>query len=211
MTSHQSRPAPLNGSSSISEQALFPEFNNAGQPTDRLLFALYPDADAAAQISETAHNLRERHGLRGKPLETDRFHITLSHLGDFAGLPQGLVSGAIEAATRVSAPSFDVTMDRAASFAGKPGNLPFVLRTSETAGPLMDFQRALCIEMIKAGVRYKGGSQFTPHVTLLYDATSVPMQQVEPIRWTAREFVLVHSLLGKTKHVPLRRWTLREA
>jgi 2'-5' RNA ligase len=31
---------------------------------------------------------------------------------------------------------------------------------------------------------------------------------VEPIRWTVREFVLVHSLLGQTRHVPLARWSL---
>jgi 2'-5' RNA ligase len=59
-----------------------------------------------------------------------------------------------------------------------------------------------------AGVRHKSGKQFTPHVTLLRDRISVPEQEIEPICWTAREFVLVHSLLGQTQHIPLGRWSL---
>jgi len=46
-------------------------------------------------------------------------------------------------------------------------------------------------------------------VTLLYDDCSVAEQAVETICWTAREFVLVHSLIGQTLHVPLARWPLR--
>jgi 2'-5' RNA ligase len=52
--------------------------------------------------------------------------------------------------------------------------------------------------------------KFTPHVTLLYDDRMVPEQAVEPISWRVREFVLTHSLLGKTQHVELGRWPLRD-
>jgi 2'-5' RNA ligase len=50
---------------------------------------------------------------------------------------------------------------------------------------------------------------FTPHVTLLYDGMSVAEQPVDPISWTVGEFVLVHSLLGQTRHIILDRWPLR--
>jgi 2'-5' RNA ligase len=33
-------------------------------------------------------------------------------------------------------------------------------------------------------------------------------EKVAPIAWRAREFVLVHSLLGQTRHIPLARWPL---
>jgi 2'-5' RNA ligase len=33
---------------------------------------------------------------------------------------------------------------------------------------------------------------------------------IEPIRWTVRDFVLVHSLRGRTMHIPLERWRLGE-
>ena len=49
---------------------------------------------------------------------------------------------------------------------------------------------------------------FEPHVTLAYDVRMIAWRDVAPIAWRAREFVLVHSLLGKTQHVTLGRWTL---
>jgi 2'-5' RNA ligase len=49
---------------------------------------------------------------------------------------------------------------------------------------------------------------FVPHVTLLYDARNVTVQPVDPLGWTVREFVLVHSLLGQTRYRVLGRWTL---
>jgi 2'-5' RNA ligase len=39
----------------------------------------------------------------------------------------------------------------------------------------------------------------------------VPEQKIEPVEWTVREIVLVHSLLGRTEHRPLARWTLGNA
>lgn len=178
-------------------------------PTDRLFFAVFPDAPAAERIAAEAVRLRVRHRLRGKPLAADRFHITLLHIGDYHGLPKGIVVDAIAGAEKVSAPPVEVAFDQVGSFATRNGNLPLVLRASE-ADALLAFQRILCTEMIKAGVRYKGGAQFTPHVTLLYDAASVPIEPIDPIRWTAADFVLVHSLLGQTRHIPLARWSLSE-
>jgi len=60
--------------------------------------------------------------------------------------------------------------------------------------------------LAKAGV---GARQSTPHLTLLYDARRVDEQPIDPIRWTVREFVLVHSLLGQTRYIPLGKWPLR--
>lgn len=73
----------------------------------------------------------------------------------------------------------------------------------------MVFQQTLGIAMKKAGLGRWAKPGYTPHVTLLYDDRSVAEQAVETICWTAREFVLVHSLIGQTLHVPLARWPLR--
>jgi 2'-5' RNA ligase len=40
-------------------------------------------------------------------------------------------------------------------------------------------------------------------VTLLYDECGIKEQPIEPISWTVNEFVLVHSLLGKGRYIPL--------
>ncbi|MDP2449481.1 MAG: RNA 2',3'-cyclic phosphodiesterase [Polaromonas sp.] len=190
------------------EQSFLPGFEAAPRPTDRLFFAIYPDAAAAAQIARLAQQLRAEHGLQGKPLKPERFHVTLHHLGDYAGLPQDLVAAACGAAASVAAAPFDVTFDRVASFTSAPRNRPFVLRGDDGLAPLAAFQQSLGEALKKTVLGRWAKPGFTPHVTLLYDDRSVPAQAVTPVSWTAREFVLVHSLMGQTLHVPLARWPL---
>jgi 2'-5' RNA ligase len=74
---------------------------------------------------------------------------------------------------------------------------------------LAAFQHALATALSKAGLRHRAGQAFTPHVTLLYGDREVQPQPIEPLRWTAGEFVLVHSLLGKSVYKPLGRWSLQ--
>jgi 2'-5' RNA ligase len=175
---------------------------------DRLFFAIFPDAETAARIADLAARLRDAHRLSGKLLRTDRFHITVNHLDDFPGVPERIVAAASQAAASVKAAPFEVVFDRAASFKGKPDKKPFVLRGGDALEALIAFQQALGFEMAKAGLGDYVEKSFTPHVTLLYDPRLVPEEPVEPIRWTVRELVLIHSLLGQTRHIPLGRWPL---
>lgn len=182
----------------------------AGQPpTDRLFFGIFPSSLVAARLGRTAAGLCTRHALTGKPLAPDRFHITLFHLGDYFGLPETLVRSAMEAATTVTAPPFEVLFDYTESFLGKSHSLPVVLRASTGIDQLMSFQQNLGDALKKAGLGRYVGTQFTPHVTLLYDMKTVHREPVEPLGWTVGEFVLVHSLLGKTRHIQLHRWSMR--
>lgn len=181
------------------------------QPTDRLFFAVFPDPAAAARIAGVAQALRSQHGLHGKLLHTDRFHVTLHHLGDYAGVPDDLVAKAGQAALRVDLPAFDVAFDSASSFSRQPRNRPFVLRGDAGVASLQDLQAALGKSMAACGMGRLVEHKFTPHVTLLYDDRAVAPQPIAPIAWTVREFVLVRSLLGKTEHRILGRWLLRSA
>jgi 2'-5' RNA ligase len=111
-------------------------------------------------------------------------------------------------------PGFDVKFDRAMSFAGSPKNKPFVLRGDESShdglAALMAFQKAFYLAMCRAGLQGpRANAKFAPHVTLMYDPLAVKPQVVEPVIWTAHDFVLVHSLIGQTKHIHLGRWPLQ--
>lgn len=181
------------------------------QPTDRLFFAVFPDSAAAARIAGIAQALRSQHGLRGKPLHSERFHVTLHHLGDYAGLPDDLVAKAGQAAMRVDMPAFEVAFDSASSFSRQLRNRPFVLRGDAGVASLQDLQSALGRGMAACGMGRLVEHKFTPHVTLLYDDRAVEPQPIEPVTWTVRDFVLVRSLLGKTEHRILGRWRLRTA
>lgn len=190
-----------------------PSFGLGPQPqaTDRLFFAVFPDAATAAEIAATASALRAEQRLRGKPLHADRFHVTLHHLGDYAGLPGDLIAKAGTAAARVDMATFEIAFDNAASFSRQPRNRPFVLRGEAGVARLQDLQSALGTAMGAAGLQRLVDRRFTPHVTLLYDDRAVEPQPIERIAWQVREFVLVHSLLGKTEHRILGRWPLRPA
>lgn len=190
------------------EQLSFAGFDTAPQPTDRLFFAIFPDVATAARIATLAQRLRAEHGLKGKPLATERFHVTLHPLGDYLGLPQEIVAAAGEAASAVVMPPFELAFDRAGSFLGRPRNRPFVLRAGDSVAALKAFQQVLGTAMKNAGLGRWVAPHYTPHVTLLYDGRSVAEHAVERVAWTAHEFVLVRSLLGRTRHVPLARWPL---
>jgi 2'-5' RNA ligase len=46
-------------------------------------------------------------------------------------------------------------------------------------------------------------------MTLLYADKFVDKQPVEPVRWTARDFVLIQSFVGQGRHQVMARWPLR--
>jgi 2'-5' RNA ligase len=194
----------------MSEQLTLAGFDAPPAPTDRLFFAVYPDADTAERIAALAQQLRQDKGLKGRPLDARRFHVTLHHLGDHVGLPQEVVAAASKAAASLDLPAFELQFDRAVSFLGRPRNRPFVLRGDAGLKAVAALQRELGMALKEAGLRQWVEARFTPHVTLLYDDRCLPELPIEPIHWTARELVLTHSLLGKTRHLPLGRWALRD-
>jgi len=175
-----------------------------GHPTDRLFFAALPDADTAERITRTARHLRTSHGLAGKPLRPEHFHVTLCHVETGIGLTPGIVDSAKTCAAGVAMPSFRVSFDRAESFR----NGALVLRGDDGTIGLDILQQRLS-DALEGEPRK--ARPFTPHVTLLRDNHRVPEQRIEPIEWTVREVVLVHSLSGRTTHRHLARWPLGNA
>lgn len=192
----------------IPGQLTFEGFDDTPEPTDRLFFAVLPDTETAERIAQLVLKLRGEHKLTGRSIATDRLHVSLHHVGDYLGLPPGVVAEAGKAAASVSMQPFQVTFDRVMSFSGRSGNQPFVLRGGDGVTLLTAFQQTLVMAMQRAGVSKGAKTEFTPHVTLLYDGKRVAEQIVEEISWTVSEFVLVHSLVGQTRHVPLGRWPL---
>ena len=177
----------------------------AVQRLDGLFFSIFPDQAAAVRIANTAEHFRRAYGLNGAPLLTDRFHVTVHGLGNYDGLPRSVVAKAIEAGAAVTAKPFEVAFDRVTCFAGSD---VLVLCGGDGVDGIVMFHHALGIAMRKSGLN--AGSQFTPHITLSYERRRVEEQFIEPIRWTVRDFVLVHSLRGRTMHIPLERWRLGE-
>jgi 2'-5' RNA ligase len=193
------------------EQLWLPGLEAPPPPTDGLFFAVYPDPNTAAGIAKFAQQLcadvRLRSGVRSKPLPANRLHVTLRHLGNFAGgLPADLVEAAKRAAASVSMAPFTVEFDALASFAKKPRAGPAVLVGENGVGGLQALHDALEARLQDDGI--EPDARFTPHVTLAYGMPWIARRVAEPACWNVREFALMHSLLGRTRHIVLARWPL---
>ncbi|MCO5398832.1 RNA 2',3'-cyclic phosphodiesterase [Ralstonia soli] len=190
-------------------QLTLPGFEATPQlPAHRVFLAIKPDADTAARIAQRVEQLRPVVGFKGKALRPERLHVTLHHLGDFVQPPpEDLIARTRQAAAGLALPPFDVAFDQVVSFHGRRDHRPFVLLGGEGVAELMTFQAVLGEALQHAGVPVPRG-HFKPHVTLLYDRGGFAPKAVEPISWTVREFVLIHSWLGKTRYDELGRWPL---
>ncbi|RZI85063.1 MAG: 2'-5' RNA ligase [Rubrivivax sp.] len=193
----------------FSEQPSLDGFDAPARPQDRLFFALYPAPEVAARADALRRALQARHGLSGKPVHQDRLHVTLNHVGDFAGLPQGLLADARQAAEALAPlqQAFDIGFDRVSSFRGRADSQPMILLGEQGVGAVTAFQARLDLALRTAGV-IRRREPFTPHMTLSYEPRQLPPEPVEPIAWEAHEFVLVHSLIGQGRHEVLARWPL---
>jgi RNA 2',3'-cyclic 3'-phosphodiesterase len=172
----------------------------------RLYLGAVPDVEARRKIDGLSVILRHAHRFAGKPTRPDRLHVSLLFLGSFSGSPsQELVQIAHQVGAAVRMPSFDVVLDRSVSFRGKPGQRPFVLVSQDGCAPLQSLRQQMIEALCRTGLKGRARNAFTPHVTLWYGEREVDEHPIEPIGWTVREFVLIHSLRG---HTYLARWPL---
>lgn len=173
---------------------------------DRIFLAALPDEAAAAHIHALANQLKAEHGFTANLILPEHLHVTLFHLGDWASLPDEIVTLASGAASQVSIPAFDVAFKRAESFRNSTGIYPFVLTGDRAQWRAL--HEALRIALTNAGLGGATRGEFEPHITLTYDKLRVKPHVIEPINWLVRDFVLIHSELGKTTHNHLGRWQL---
>lgn len=178
-------------------------------PTDRLFLGLFPDAAAVTLIDALGAEVCRRHGLRVPRHQPDRLHVTLFHIGDWAGLPQDTVAAAVTAAEALRAAAFNVCFDEVASFAARRGRAPLVLKARDGNAALQAFREQLGRELLRVGLGRCVSRTFEPHVTLAYAPALAAPEAVVPIRWTARDVVLIHSLIGQARYIELGRWALK--
>ncbi|MBN3846430.1 phosphoesterase [Paraburkholderia sp. Ac-20342] len=193
------------------EQLWLPGLEAPPTPTDGLFFAVFPDTHTAAGIAKFARQLCDEARARSKPLAAGRLHVTLRHLGNFAGgLPPEYVDVAKRAAGAVSMAPFAAEFDALESFAKKPRPGPAVLVGEDGVQGLHRLHEVLGGALRTAGFGPSFGSDthFEPHVTLAYGIPWAERRPVEPAGWNVREFALIHSLLGRTRHIVLARWPL---
>lgn len=176
---------------------------------DRLFFAIILGSTVATPLALRAAGWQRELGLRGKLIPAEQLHISLFGLGDHDGLPMSLVEAACRAGGLVQAASFDVSFDRLAAFGG--GAL--VLRGSDGIPPLQTFWHSFGATLADSPLKPFAANSFEPHITLLRDRGRVAKlgeRAIDPIGWTVRSFVLIHSFLGQGRYQLHGRWQLSD-
>lgn len=173
-----------------------------------LFLAVLPEPETALQAVEIGRHLSLEFGLSRNFRAHDLMHVSLNPIGAYSRLPEDVVFAVCAAMANVHAMPFEMSFDRAMSFANGYAR-PLVLSSALRSEEMMDLHVQLAKEMWSAGLIFSYNPRFLPHMTLLYDEKTVPERELaEPLRWTVREFVLVHSLVGEGRHEYLGRWPL---
>ncbi|WP_158554691.1 2'-5' RNA ligase family protein [Methylovirgula sp. 4M-Z18] len=186
-------------------------FSERPKNAERLFFAILLDAVTAHQVNRAGHRFVTAKGLAGRLHEPERLHISLHHVADLPRLRSKPIYAAGLAAAAVSQRPFEVTLNVIKSFGGIPRRglrrLQYPLILPAESASLASFQARLGTAMVGTGLRASG--HVVPHITLLYGDAPVAAEAIEPISFTVRDFVLVHSLRGLSRYELIGRWPLR--
>jgi 2'-5' RNA ligase len=155
------------------------------EATQRLFFALWPDAATSNALATLAQQVAVESG--GRPTAPGNVHLTLAFLGD---QPRRIARELSAAAARISAPSFDLVLDSvdcwrksAIAWAGVQSVPP----------PLMELQQKIARSLLVSGLEAEE-RPFAVHVTLARRITvAVRHPLVPPLVWHATAFALVVS------------------
>lgn len=172
----------------------------------KLFFALWPDEATRARIAGAVEAFAHAASPRGRRVRTERLHMTLPFLGEFAELPAPLVTAACAAAAQVSADSFECVLDRFGSFAR--AHVGWLGCAVPPAALLGVFDRLVAaLRAHECPVARPG--QFVPHVTVLRDIDrAIEAAPATPVRWPVDDFVLIASRPNGDYDL-LARWPLR--
>ena len=196
----------------MSQEDLFGSDEGAAGPSrpaadERSFFlALRPPGAVVPRLELTVQQLRDGLGLSGEPIPPARLHVTLIEILFDQPVSDAALQAAHHAAGQVHLPPFDLSFDHVMSFANPQRQPPVVLTLSTGQQAVKLLRQELQRQLKRVGLKTQGSS--TPHLTLLYDSQSVPRHAVEPIAWTATEFVFICSHPKKGRHEVLGRWAM---
>lgn len=172
----------------------------------RLFFALLPPHETSLAIEKLSLKLQGAHRLHGYRIAHDRLHATLAPVFAPTRSFADTVACARAAAAEIQYGRFPVCFEWSESFRLRRDHHPLVLRGDTGVRSLNGFQQEIRAQMVRAGFAVE--RSFTPHVTLLWADRCVEANPIAPIHWTVRDFVLVLSVVGRSRHTHVERWPL---
>ncbi len=154
------------------------------EPVQRVFFALWPDEPARRRLAGLADAMHGECG--GRVMQPRNLHMTLVFVGNAT---QGDVERMTAAARSVRMQPITLRIDRCQYWRHNK----ILWAGGEAPSGLQQLSEALRAALDGAAVRYDHKA-FVPHITLLRHARAPQsFPAIEPIEWTAREFVLLVS------------------
>lgn len=155
--------------------------------TARLFFALWPDVPVRKTLHAMALSLQSACG--GRAARADTLHLTLVFLGDVA---LERIDALRKIGSAISARSFMLDVDRCAWW--RHNRLAWAAPTETPA------ELARLVEDLQQGLEREGfvfdKRAYVPHITLVRRASCREIAPLPALRWLARDFVLVRSVVG---------------
>jgi len=174
----------------------------------RYFFALQPDDPASDQIDGVTRRLLRQRPWLEPPMARARRHVSLNALGRDAAPLDDWVSRAARAVARIRWPAFEVAFNRIAAFAGRSDKQALVLRGDEGVVGIDLLQSAIQAALADAALAPRRSRPFEAHLTLARGRDTSDEVFIRPVRWTVREFVLIHSYVGQARYEIAARFPL---
>src|SRR5438105_6091580 len=171
------------------------------EATQRLFFALWPDAASSVALAALAQQIAAESG--GRPTAPGNVHLTLAFLGD---QPRRIARELNAAAVRISAPSFDLVLDSVDSWRK---NAVAWAGSESVPSPLAELQQKIARSLPASGLEPEE-RPFAVHVTLARRITLALKHPLAPLVWHVTTFALVASELDPVgaRYRVLSSWPL---
>lgn len=175
-------------------------------------FAVRPDDQARSAIADAAARFRKAQRVSGVAVPLDSLHLSLCPMGRPERLRQPLEQALLAAGAEVRATGFLATLDAAMRCISRDGQFPFVLCADHaTTQAALALRKAIADAQRRVGLQVGGVSSFHPHVALQFGpAIDAIEESITPIQWHAREFLLLRSFFGQSRHEVIGCWPLEK-
>jgi len=181
---------------------------------DNVFFALTPEGQAGTQAIDIQSGFLPQLGDKPYLVPESCLHVSLLDIGIKKNLVlrsfESTIAMAKEAAGKLEVASFEVGFEKALSFNARPDqSKALVLQMDEGRSQILALCKKLKLCLAMAGV-HSDDKAATPHMTLARTLQTIAPTRVAPLRWTATRLVLVHSVVGEKRHIPLQSWPLQQ-
>lgn len=161
-----------------------------------LYLALQPPPEVAAEAVALAEDLRRELRMPGKVTAASRLHVSLNNIGEFKHPPASVIAKVMAGLAHVAARPFVVEFNRVGAWGRGDAQPKTILWGEDGVIGVNELYSTLHKALGRIDFAPRREAPVEPHMTLIHGGVDMAERFVEPIRWQAREAVLIHAAHG---------------